>query len=136
MSYDSYGRPRRRIGVTMDAKTRTIVVAGDPKELQALQNASTIIEQLDSALGAQAERKIKVVALKQGKAAELSPKVRQLYNDQLSSQPDLGTTDILIMEDTASKQLILAGNDPQLKLLDKIISDLQSAATNQGDSHT
>ncbi len=136
MSYDSYGRPRKRVGITVDAKTRTIVVAGDPKELQALQNASVIIEQLDNALGTQAERKIKVVALKQGKAAEVSPKLRQLYNDQLSSQPDLGVTDILIMEDTPSNQLILAGSDVQLKLLERIIEDLQSVATNQGARET
>jgi len=136
MSYDSYGRPKRRVGITVDAKTRTIVVAGDPKELQALQNASVIIEQLDNALGTQAERKIKVIALKQGKAAEMSPKLRQLYNDQLSSQPDLGVTDILIMEDTLSNQLILAGSEVQLKLLERIIGDLQSAVLNQGARET
>lgn len=136
MSYDSYGRPKRRVGITVDAKTRTIVVAGDPKELQALQNASVIIEQLDNALGTQAERKIKVVALKQGKAAEMSPKLRQLYNDQLSSQPDLGVTDILIMEDALSNQLILAGSEVQLKLLERIIGDLQSAVLNQGARET
>ncbi len=136
MSYDSYGRPRRRVGITVDAKTRTIVVAGDPKELQALQNASVIIEQLDSALGSQAERKIKVVALKQAKAGELSPKLRQLYNDQLASKPDLGTTDILIMEDTPANQLILAGSEDQLKLLERIIGDLQATATNQGARET
>jgi len=136
MSYDSFGRPRRRVGITVDAKTRTIVVAGDPKELQSLQNASAIIEQLDSALGAQAERKIKVVPLKQAKAVELSTKVRQLYNDQLSSQPDLGTADILIMEDTPSNQLILAGSEAQLKLLERIIGDLQSVALTQGTRET
>ncbi len=136
MSYDSYGRPRRRVGLTVDAKTRTIVVAGDPKELQALQNASVIIEQLDSALGSQAERKIKVVALKQAKAGELSPKLRQLYNDQMASKPDLGTTDILIMEDTPANQLILAGSDEQLALLERIIGEVQSTALNQGARET
>ncbi len=135
-SYDSYGRARRRVGVTLDAKTRTIIVAGDPKELQSLQNAAVIIEQLDSALGEQPERKIKVVALKSAKAAEMSTKLRQLYNDQLTSQPELGTTDILIMEDGTSNQLILAGSEPQLKLLDQIITDLQSATVNQGERET
>ena len=55
------------------------------------------------------------------------PKLRQLYNDQLSSQPDLGVTDILIMEDTPSNQLILAGSDAQLQLVEKIIGELQAA---------
>ena len=68
-SYDSFGRARRRVGVTVDAKTRSIIVAGDPKELQSLQNAAIIIEQLDNALGQQAERKIKVLTLKQTKVS-------------------------------------------------------------------
>jgi len=135
-SYDSYGRPRRRVGVTLDSKTRTIIVAGDPKEVQSLQNAAVIIEQLDTALGAQEERKIKVIPLKQAKVAELSPKVRQLYNDQLASRPDLGTTDVLILEDTPGNQLILAGNDAQLALLDKIITQLQDAVVTQGQRQT
>lgn len=135
-SYDSYGRPRRRVGVTLDAKSRTIIVAGDPKELQSLQNAAMIIEQLDTALGQQAERKIKVISLKQAKVAEMSPKVRQLYNDQLSSQPDLSTTEVLILEDAPSNQLILAGSDAQLKLVEKIVTDLEEATTKLGVRET
>ncbi len=123
-SYDTYGRARRRVGVTLDAKTRSIIVAGDPKELQALQNAAVIIEQLDNALGQQSERKIKVIPLKQAKAAEMSPKVRQLYNDQLASKPELTTSDVLILEDAPGNQLILAGSDAQLALIEQIIAQL------------
>lgn len=135
-SYDSYGRQRRRVGITLDAKTRTIIVAGDPKELQSLQNAAVIIEQLDSALGQQAERKIKVLTLKQAKVAEMSPKVRQLYNDQLASRPELGMADVLILEDAPSNQIILAGSDAQLSLIEKIVTDLETATTKLGERTT
>jgi type II secretory pathway component GspD/PulD (secretin) len=135
-SYDAYGRQRLRVGITLDSKTRTIIVAGDPKELQSLQNASIIIDQLDSALGQQADRKIKVVTLKQSKVAELSPKLRQLYNDQLASKPDMANTDVLILDDTPSNQLILAGSDGQLALLEEIINDLQSAQVQRGQRET
>jgi type II secretory pathway component GspD/PulD (secretin) len=127
-SYDSYGRQRRRVGVTLDAKTRTIIVAGDPKELQSLQNAALIIEQLDTALGQQAERKIKVLSLKQAKVADLSSKVRQLYNDQLAGRPELGTTEVLILEDAPSNQLILAGSEAQLGLIEQITTQLETSS--------
>lgn len=135
-SYDSYGRSRLRVGITLDSKTRTIIVAGDPKELQALQNASIIIDQLDSALGQQAERKIKVVTLKQAKVGEVSPKLRQLYNDQLASKPDLANTDVLILEDGPSNQLIFAGSDAQLNLLGEILNELQSTQVQRGQRET
>jgi type II secretion system protein D len=135
-SYDSYGRARRHVGVTLDAKTRTIIVAGDPKELQALQNASIIIDQLDNALGQQAERKIKVVNLKQTKVTDLLPKLRQLYNDQLASKPDLAATDILMLDDPRGNQLILAGSDAQLALVDQILQELQSAQVQEGQRET
>ena len=122
--YDAYGRPQKRVSIVADAQSRTLIATGDPKELQGL---SVIIEQLDSA-GAQPERKLKVVSLKAGSAAETAPKLRQLYTDQLRSQPELGTTEILVMIEAPSNQLILAGNDLQLGLLEKILGELQTVA--------
>ena len=135
-SYDSYGRARRRVGVTVDSKTRSIIVAGDPKELQSLQNAAIIIEQLDNALGQQAERKIKVLTLKQSEVSEMLPKVRQLYNDQLASKPDLAATEVLMLDDPTSNQLILAGSDPQLELVDSILHQLETAQVEKGKRET
>ena len=122
--YDAYGRPQKRATVSVDAKTRTLIVTGDPKELQGV---SLIIEQLDQSLGSQPERKTRVVTLRQGKAASMSTKVRQLYNDRVKSQPELGTSDLLILEETESNQLIVSGNDAQLQLVDQLVSELQSA---------
>jgi type II secretory pathway component GspD/PulD (secretin) len=122
--YDAYGRPQKRVSVSVDAKTRTLIVTGDPKELQGV---ALIIEQLDQSLGTQLERKMKVVTLKQGKVADLSSKVRQLYNDRVKSQPELGTADPLILDEEPSNQLILAGSESQLKVMGEIIEELQSA---------
>ena len=124
--YDAYGRPQKRVAVVADVQSRTLIATGDPKEIQGL---SVIIEQLDSA-GAQPERKMKVVQLKTGSAVETSTKLRQLFTDQLKTQPDLGTTDILIMVEAPSNQLILAGNEAQLGLLEKILGELQAAQAN------
>lgn len=124
MHYDAYGRPQKRANVSVDAKTRTIIVTGDPKELQGV---STIIEQLDKSLGEQPERKMKVITLKQGRVTNLSAQARQLYNDRIKTHPDLGTSDILMLDEAYGNQLILAGNDAQLEMMSKIIEELQAA---------
>ncbi len=124
--YDAYGRAQKRTTVSVDAKTRTLIVTGDPKELQGV---SLIIEQLDQSLGTSSDRRMKVVTLTQGRAATLSPKVRQIFADRIKSQPDLGTDEILILEDSESNQLILAGSEQQLAAVEQIVNDLQSAQT-------
>ena len=131
--YDAFGRPQKRVSITVDANTRTLIATGDPKELQA---ASVIIEQLDSSLGESAERRMKLVSLKNGRAAEVSSKLRQLYVDQMKSRPALGVADALILEDAASNQLILTANEGQLALLEQILADLQAARSGQAARET
>jgi len=120
--YDAFGRAQKRATVSVDAKSRTIIVTGDPKELQAV---STIIEQLDTSLGARPDRRMKVVTLRQGKVGEMSARVRQLYNDQSRNQPELALSDLLVLDDATSNQLILAGSEAQLTLVDTILEQLQ-----------
>ena len=119
--YDAYGRQQKRVSVVVDAKSRTLIATGDPKELQGV---SVIIEQIDS-VGALPERTMKVIQIKNAAAAELTAKVRQLYQDQIKSQPELGVADALIMEDAASNQIITAGSEAQIKLIEQILSQLQ-----------
>ena len=131
--YDAYGRPQKRANVSVDAKTRTLIVTADPKELQGV---ALIIDQLDQSLGSQVERKMKVLTLQQGRVNAFAPKVRQLYNDRLKSQPDLGTSDLLILEEPESNQLILAGAEPQLKLVEQIVVELQASSVAQSARET
>ena len=123
--YDAYGRPQRRANVSVDAKTRTLIVTADPKELQGV---ALIIDQLDQSLGSHADRTMKVMTLQQGRVASLAPRVRQLYNDRLKGQPELGTSDLLILEEPESNQLILAGVEGQLKLVEEIVTELQASS--------
>ena len=131
--YDAFGRAQKRATVSVDAKSRTLIVTGDPKELQAV---STIIEQLDTSLGARPDRRMKVVTLRQGKVREMSARVRQLYDDQSRNQPDLALSDLLVLDDATSNQLILAGSDAQLALVDTILEQLQKNAATLGPRET
>ncbi|MEN9676502.1 MAG: putative type secretion system protein precursor, partial [Verrucomicrobiota bacterium] len=120
-----YGRPQKRVSVVTDPKTRTIIATGDPKELQS---AAVIIEQLDSSLGSAAGRMMRVLSLKDRRAADLLPKIRQLYQDQARNSPDFGTAEPLLLDDTASNQLILAGTQRQLDAIEEISVMLQAGA--------
>jgi type II secretion system protein D len=122
--YDANGRPQKRVSVVPDAKTRAIIATGDPKDLQS---ASAIIEQLDSSLGAEPGRTMRVIPAKERGVSEFGAKVRQVYEDQAKNRSELGTTEPLILDDPASNQLILAGTEKQLDAIGEIALMLQKS---------
>ncbi|HYE30915.1 MAG TPA: secretin N-terminal domain-containing protein [Methylomirabilota bacterium] len=126
--YDAYGRPQKRVSVVVDGQTRTLIATGDAKELQGV---SVIIEQLDASLGAQPARQMKVLQVKAPRLSEFSAKVRQLYADQIKTQPELTLADALILDDASSNQMILAGSEAQLALIEKIVTELQNTQASQ-----
>ncbi len=120
--FDAAGRAQKRVSISVDAKTRTLIVTGDPKELQAVP---AIIEQLDQSLGEQPARKTQVVQLNSATPNTLLSQARKLYDDQVKTQPELAVAELLVMDDATGSQVILAGNDAQLKLFSRILDDLQ-----------
>ena len=131
--YDAAGRVQRRVTVSVDAKTRTLIVTGDAKELSAVP---AIIEQLDQSLGEQPTRKIQVVQLNSTTPNTLLSQARKLYDDQVKNQPELTVAELLVMDDATGSQLILAGNDAQLKLFSRILDDLQKLQPAPADRTT
>ena len=131
--YDAAGRVQRRVTVSVDAKTRTLIVTGDAKELSAVP---AIIEQLDQSLGEQPTRKIQVVQLNSTTPNTLLSQARKLYDDQVKNQPELTVAELLVMDDATGSQLILAGNDAQLKLFSQILVDLQKLQPAPADRTT
>jgi type II secretory pathway component GspD/PulD (secretin) len=131
--FDAAGRPQKRVSVSVDAKTRTLIVTGDAKELAAVP---TIIEQLDQSLGEQPARKIQTVQLNSATPGTLLSQARKLYDDQVKTQPELAVAELLVMDDASGSQLILAGNDAQLKLFTRILDDLQKLQTQPAGRET
>ncbi|KAF0179089.1 MAG: type II and III secretion system protein [Limisphaerales bacterium] len=131
--FDALGRPQKRVSVSVDAKTRTLIVTGDAKELSAVP---AIIEQLDQSLGEQPARKIQVVQLNSATPNTLLSQARKLYDDQIKTQPELAVAELLVMDDASGSQLILAGSDAQLKLFSQILTDLQKLQPTPGERVT
>jgi len=131
--YDAAGRVQKRVTVSVDAKTRTLIVTGDAKELAAVP---AIIEQLDQSLGEQPARKIQTVQLNSATPNTLLSQARKLYDDQIKTQPELAVAELLVMDDASGSQLILAGNDAQLKLFTRILDDLQKLQTQPAGRET
>lgn len=131
--FDTLGRAQKRVSVSVDAKTRTLIVTGDAKELAAVP---AIIEQLDQSLGEQPARKIQTVQLNSATPGTLLSQARKLYDDQVKTQPELAVAELLVMDDASGSQLILAGNDAQLKLFTRILEDLQKLQVTPGERVT
>ncbi|MFA6543716.1 MAG: secretin N-terminal domain-containing protein [Limisphaerales bacterium] len=131
--FDSAGRAQKRVSVSVDAKTRTLIVTGDAKELQAVPS---IIEQLDQSLGDQPARRMQVVTLKNGSTSSVMVSARKIYEDQVKSQPELGVSEVLVLEDSQSNQIILAGSEAQLKIYGRILDDLQAMRPSPGERAT
>lgn len=131
--FDAAGRPQKRVSVSVDAKTRTLIVTGDAKELSAVP---AIIEQLDQSLGEQPARKIQTVQLNSATPNTLLSQARKLYDDQIKTQPELAVAELLVMDDASGSQLILAGSDAQLKLFSQILTDLQKLQPTPGERVT
>jgi type II secretion system protein D len=116
-----------RVSVGADTNSNSLVVSGDAKDLNA---AALIIEQLDNGT-VRKDRQMRILSLQSGKAVELATKVRALYVDQVKSQPNLGPADALILGDPTSDRLILTASEPQLELLQKIVSQLDEIGTDE-----
>ena len=113
-------RTRPRVSVGADTNSNSLVVSGDAKDINA---AAVIIEQLDDGT-VRKDRQMRIISLQSGKAVELATKVRALYLDQVKNQPNLGPADALILGDPSSDRLILTASEPQLEILQKIVSQL------------
>jgi len=131
--FDALGRAQKRVSVSVDEKTRTLIVTGDAKELAAVP---AIIEQLDQSLGEQPTRKIQTVQLNSATPNTLLSQARKLYDDQIKTQPELTVSELLVMDDASGSQLILAGSDAQLKLFTRILDDLQKLQVTPGERVT
>lgn len=118
------GRTTPRVSVGADPQSNSLVVSGEVRDLNA---AATIIEQLDQ--GARKEpRKIRVIALQSGKAADTAAKLRQLYLDQVKTMRQSGPADALILPDAVSDRLIITATSEHLELLEGLVAELDKLA--------
>ena len=120
-------RTERTLRVTLDSKTKSIVLIGTPGEVA---QAMELVQQLDS--DQMVQRVVRIVALKSGRSTDLSSKLRQLYQDQARSLPDAGAPEPLTLPDENGNRLILTGTEAQVKLLEGLIAQLDTPSDSGG----
>ena len=120
---------QKQFSASADEASRAVIVSGEPKDLLA---AAGIIEQLDLPQDIE-PRNMKVVQVNPGSASQLVTQARALFEDQAKSRPTLRGDDILIMEGANGNQLIIAGTDEQLEVIDGILTQLQAQATDSSE---
>src|SRR5262249_58335837 len=86
---DPNGRSLPRVTVGADARSRMVIVSGEPKDLQA---AATIVQEFDR-LAAKEPRQIRIVPLQSGTATDVSTKLRQLSLDQMKGRGETAGAD-------------------------------------------
>ena len=85
------------ISAVSDPKSNTLIVSGEPEDLQA---ASVIIEQLDN-LTDKPDRAVQVFTLVNTKADTAATQAREVYLDQMKGKTQLGDVDAMIMADSS-----------------------------------
>ena len=122
------GRTVPRVSVGADNKSNTLIVSGEPKDIQS---AAVIIEQLDN-VDPKEPRRLEIIALKTGLASDLATQVRQLYLDQMKGQPDMRAADATIIGDDNGNRLILTGAETQLEMIRGIVARLDEKQESTG----
>ena len=123
MTRPGYRPPGERpFKVTLDPSTRSIILTGTAEEIK---QAMAIVQQLDSVLPAQ--RLLRFVSLKSGRASDLVTRVRPLYQDQAKNLTGPPGPEVLMQPDDLNNRIILAGTFAELKLMADLIEQLDVA---------
>ena len=110
------------ISAVSDPKSNTLIVSGEPEDLQA---ASVIIEQLDN-LTDKPDRAVQVFTLVNSTADTVATQAKEVYLDQMKGKTELGDADAMIMADSSGNRLIVTANIRQLPLIKEVISTLDT----------
>jgi type II secretion system protein D len=108
------------ITAAADPKSNTLIVSGEPEDLQA---AAVIIEQLDN-LTDKPDRAVQVFTLVNSPADGVALQAKEVYLDQMKGKHDLGDSDAIILPDANGKRLIVTANIRQLPLIEDVITTL------------
>ena len=114
------GNTTPKISAAADSKSNTLIVSGEPEDLQA---AAVIIEQLDN-IGGKPDRTVQVFTLLNTKAELAAQQAKDVYLDQMKGRSELGASDALILPDASGSRLIVTANKNQLPLIKEVITVL------------
>ena len=108
------------ITAAADPKSNTLIVSGEPEDLQAV---AVIIEQLDN-LTDKPNREVQVFTLLNSPADAAALQAKEVYLDQMKGKNDLGDSDAMILPDASGNRLIVTANILQLPLIKDVITAL------------
>ncbi|MDC0065591.1 hypothetical protein OAK15_03945 [Verrucomicrobia bacterium] len=108
------------ITAAADPKSNTLIVSGEPEDLQAVV---VIIEQLDN-LTDKPNREVQVFTLVNSPADAAALQAKEVYLDQMKGKNNLGDSDAMILPDASGNRLIVTANILQLPLIKDVITAL------------
>ncbi len=117
----SRGRMASFVKVTLDYKTRNLILVGTQADVQ---RAIEIINQLDS--NRPEKRTLRIFTLKTNRSDEFGRKIQQLYQDQIKSQPGADAADALFMGEPFGNRLIITATESQMTLIENLVKELDA----------
>ena len=113
--------------VNPDDRNNSILVSGSKADIQ---QASDMIEKLDSPSQTAEPRQVRVFAVRSTYPSEFSRRMRELYLDQIKGQTNMGPSDAYFMGDDSGGRMIVAASQTQMPFIEKIMATLDEQAPN------
>ncbi len=108
-----------RVSIGADRKTNTLIISGEPDDLQA---AALIVEEFEG-MDSEAPALLRVYEVKEVDAGKLRSDLERLYRRQAENTPNLGT-DALFHADSATNRLFIIATQEELVRIHELIGQL------------
>src|ERR1019366_911068 len=94
-----------------DASGKQIIVLATPQDLMRVTN---LLEQLDSASATAMARQFRGIELFSRNAAEFTPLVQQLYQEQVKGQPEPAGGPATLLPDAKNNRIMVSGYEKEI----------------------
>ena len=127
VTYDYRGRIDSKLGVAVDAATKTVVATGSRTELAAAEAIVAKLDTAEAAARSRVPRTTKVFELKSADADELVGTIQSVYEKQREASGNDSVSEALIIADEAANRIVVSGISNELAAIESIIQHLDTA---------
>ena len=127
VTYDYRGRIDSKLGVAVDATTKTVVATGSKTELAAAEAIVAKLDTADAAARSRVPRTTRVFELKSADADDLVGTIKSVYEKQREASGQDSVSEALILADEAANRIVVSGISNELAAIETIIQQLDTA---------
>ena len=126
VTYDYRGRVDSKLGVAVDAATKTVVATGSKTELAAAEAIVAKLDTAEAAARSRIARTTKVFELRSADADELVGTIQSVYEKQREASGQDSVSEALIIADEAANRIVVTGISNELAAIESIVQQLDT----------